>query len=91
MGMTCPQCNTHQAVKRNITADFGPALHATDVIASELACGHRVGAEEYATYDKKRRDILKKAAEDKVAIERKANAELAAAFDDIRAKREVRK
>lgn len=76
MGKNCPICGAYSPIRRNITHDSRPAIKASDVIASELACGHRVGGEDFMKYEAARKTILAEQVEKVNAIENETKNKL---------------
>lgn len=50
MGMECPNGHGRQNVVRNITADGGDPVKASEIVAKKLACGCVVGGEDYEKF-----------------------------------------
>ena len=86
MGRQCPECNSYEPQKRVITADFGPARKAEDVIAFELACGHTIGGEEYTEYEKVLKAVNVDIAGKQLALERTRKERLSMAYAEMKAK-----
>lgn len=87
MGSMCPEGHGFQPQRKVITASFGPALRASDVIAVELGCGCQLGSEDFEKYDKKRREVMAKLAAEKAALEKKYHSELASSLKELREKK----
>lgn len=83
MGVDCPQCGTHQAIVRNITADGESPKKASDVMARKLACGHVIGGEKYNEYVKKVNEINTASAAQKQAIDDEASSKKAGLWKAI--------
>jgi hypothetical protein len=89
MGAQCPECNTYQPIVGNLTADGKAPLKADQVIIRRLGCGHLIGGEEYAAFDKARRAILAKTSFAIQKVKDDANAQLAQAWKTMKATKEV--
>ena len=63
MGRICPECKTHQAFVKTLTADQEPARKAEQVIARKLACGHTVGGKMFNKFQKALAELQHQTAE----------------------------
>lgn len=85
MGQICPVCQVHEPQVQCITADFGPAKKAGDVVAVKLRCGHVVGGPEIEKY----RARVNKLAADRLLelqkLDEKYKKEVAAAWIEVSA------
>lgn len=86
MGTFCPECKTHQAFVRNVTADGGPVTKDNPVLARVLGCGHTLSGGAHRVYIERCTEIRVKAAIQKLDIDQAAEADMSALWETLTAK-----
>jgi len=86
MGTFCPECKTHQAFARNVTADGGPVSKDNPILARVLACGHTLSGGAHRQYIERCTEIRVDAALQKTKIDQAAEAKMSALWETLTAK-----
>lgn len=85
MGIFCPICQSHQAIKENKSLTGGPVTKDNPVVARVLACGHTISGEKHKEYLGRVNQIRAEQFEKMTKIQQETDEKLAAAWSTLQA------